>query len=97
MKLETDPTVQYALGYSDRWGWWKTPLASADLEVNSVYNTYQYFGLPPTPISNPDLTSLQAVANPEETEYFYFRATCDNSGYHDFSQTFEEHLSKSCD
>lgn len=97
MKLETDPTVQYALGYSDRWGWWKTPLASADLEVDSVYNTYQYFGLPPTPISNPDLTSLQAVANPEETEYFYFRATCDNSGYHDFSQTFEEHLSKSCD
>ena len=97
MKLETDPTVQYALGYSNEWGnWWKTPLQAKDLSVNSPYNTYNVYGLPPTPISNPDLPSILAVAFPEESPYFYFRAKCDDSGYHDFSITFEEHLQKEC-
>jgi len=97
MKLETDPTVQYALGYSPAWGnWWKTPLALNDLSVDSEYNTYIIYGLPPTPISNPDLPSILAVAYPEDSPYFYFRARCDGSGYHDFSETFEEHLQKEC-
>jgi len=97
MRLETDPTVQYALGYSKIWGnWWKTPLLTGDLKVNSPYNTYRIDGLPPTPIANPDLPSIEAVANPEETEFYYFRAMCDNSGYHVFSVTFEEHISKGC-
>lgn len=97
IKLETDPTVQYAFGYSEKWGgWWKTPLMLGDLDVKSPYNTYQNFGLPPAPIANPELPSLEAVANPEETAYFFFRANCDNSGYHVFSVTFEEHLSKGC-
>lgn len=97
MKLETDPTVQYALGYSDEWGnWWKTPLRTNDLSVDSPYNTYNNYGLPPTPISNPDLPSILAVANPEVSPYFYFRAKCDGTGYHDFSITFEEHLGKEC-
>lgn len=98
MKLETDPTVQYSLGYSETWGgWWKTPLAVSDLGVNSPYNTYQVAGLPPTPISNPDLPSILAVAYPEQTDFYYFRAKCDGSGLHDFSRTFEEHLSKACE
>lgn len=97
MKLETDPTVQYALGYSDAWGgWWKTPLSVDDLGIQSPYNTYQVYGLPPASISNPDLPSILAVAFPEETPYFFFRARCDDSGLHDFSVTFEEHLSKAC-
>jgi len=97
MRLETDPTVQYALGYSSKWGnWWKTPLRTVDLQVDSPYNTYIIYGLPPTPIANPDLPSIESVANPESTGYYYFRATCDNSGYHDFSVTFEEHTSKGC-
>ena len=97
MKLETDPTVQYALGYSSEWGnWWKTPLNINDLGVNSSYNTYFVYGLPPTPISNPALPSILAVAYPEETPYYYFRAECDDSGYHVFSITFEEHLQKEC-
>jgi len=97
MRLETDPTVQYALGYSKIWGnWWKTPLLTGDLKVNSPYNTYRIDGLPPTPIANPDLPSIEAVANPEVTDFYYFRALCDNSGYHNFSVTFEEHLSKGC-
>lgn len=98
MKLETDPTVQYSLGYSEIWGgWWKTPLSVSDLGIDSAYNTYQIYGLPPTPISNPDLPSIQAVAYPEQTDYYYFRAKCDGSGLHDFSRTFEEHLSKACE
>ena len=97
MRLETDPTVQYALGFSQEWGnWWKSPLNTGDLQVNSPYNTYIIFGLPPTPIANPDLPSILAVAYPEQTDYYYFRAKCDGSGYHDFSVTFEEHVSKGC-
>lgn len=97
MKLETDPTVQYALGYSEKWGnWWKTPLKTTDLRIESPYNTYHIYGLPPTPISNPGLPSILAVAYPDDSPFFYFRATCDNSGYHDFSVTFEEHISKEC-
>jgi UPF0755 protein len=98
MKLETDPTVQYALGYSTEWGnWWKTPLRTNDLGVDSSYNTYLVYGLPPTPIANPDLPSILAVAYPEESDYYYFRAKCDGSGYHNFSVTFEEHLQKGCE
>ncbi len=97
MKLETDPTVQYALGYSDEWGgWWKTSLALNDLGIQSDFNTYIIPGLPPHPISNPDLPSILAIAQPETGSYYYFRANCDGSGSHVFSQTYEEHLEKAC-
>jgi UPF0755 protein len=97
MRLETDPTVQYALGASNKWeGWWKTPLQVSDLDVDSPYNTYRVNGLPPGPISNPDLSAIIAAAFPEQTPFFYFRAACDGSGFHQFSVTFEEHLSKAC-
>jgi len=98
MRLETDPTVQYALGFNEETNsWWKSPLASADLAVNSPYNTYIVFGLPPTPICNPGLDSLRAVAFPAETPYFFFRSACDGSGRHNFAITFEEHLNNSCE
>jgi UPF0755 protein len=98
MRLETDPTVQYALGFNqENQSWWKSPLFIADLSVESPYNTYLNFGLPPGPICNPDLGSLRAVAFPAETPYFYFRAACDDSGRHNFAITFEEHLNNSCE
>ena len=97
MKLETDPTVQYALGYNVEWGgWWKTPLVLSDLEVQSPFNTYIIPGLPERPISNPDMPSILAVARPAESGFFYFRAKCDASGSHVFSQTYEEHLQNAC-
>ena len=97
MKLESDPTVQYALGQAAaNGGWWKVPLSASDLEINSLYNTYQINGLPPTPICTPSLAALQAVADPAETQYYYFVAKCDGSGYHNFSTTFEEHVSNLC-
>jgi len=96
--LESDPTVQYALGYQNDVGtWWKSPLSGADLGAESPYNTYQIPGLPPTPMDNPDLLSLQAVAFPAETPYYFFRAACDGSGRHNFAITYEEHLNNGCE
>jgi len=97
MRLQTDPTVQYALGFDEtEQTWWKTQLTEADLQVDSPYNTYLYAGLPPGPIANPGLASLEAVAFPVQTPYFYFRAKCDGSGTHVFSVTFDEHLNNAC-
>jgi UPF0755 protein len=97
MKLDADPTVQYALGYSlVQQSWWTSPLTLIDLQVNSPYNTYINVGLPPTPIANPSMEALRAVAFPAESTYLFFRAKCDGSGFHDFSETFEEHLANGC-
>ncbi len=94
MKLDADPTVQYAVsGPPD---WWKRPLTLADLAFDSPYNTYLYPGLPPAPIANPGLSAIQAAIYPAQTTYLFFRARCDGSGRHDFSETYEEHLSKGC-
>lgn len=96
MKLEADPTVQYVLGRQPDGSWWKSPLTQADLDIDSPYNTYLYPGLPPGPIANPGLASLEAVAYPLETNYLYFRATCDGSGRHLFAETFQQHLQNAC-
>jgi UPF0755 protein len=97
MKLDADPTVQYSLGYqADKNSWWKSPLALADLEIVSPYNTYLNNGLPPTPISNPGIEALTAVAFPQQSPYFFFRAACDGSGYHVFAETFEEQVANGC-
>jgi UPF0755 protein len=97
MKLESDPTVQYAIGYiTETKTWWKNPLTADDLMTHSIYNTYQNPGLPPAPICNPGYSALYSVAFPETTNYYYFRAACDNSGKHVFSETFQEHLQNSC-
>ena len=95
--LASDPTVQFALGYNQKQGtWWTNPLSLQDLKVDSPYNTYRYPGLPPGPISNPGLAALQAVAFPAQTNYYYFRSACDNSGRHLFAETFAEHVANEC-
>lgn len=97
MKLDSDPTVQYALGFdSTQPTWWTNPLSIEHLQFDSPYNTYLYAGLPPGPISNPSMDALRAVAFPAETPYYYFRARCDGSGLHNFAVTFEEHLQNGC-
>lgn len=87
MPLQTDPTVIYALtlGRSDL----KRSLKRKDLEIDSPYNTYKYKGLPPTPICNPGIKAIEAVAHPETTPYFYFVA--DGNGGHRFAKTLNEH------
>ncbi len=95
MKLDADPTVQYAVGFDPQHGvWWKTPLTLEDLQINSPYNTYLRPGLPPGPIANPGLKALEAVAYPAQTAYLFFVADCSGQapGSHHFSLTYEEHL-----
>lgn len=96
MKLEADPTVQYPLGFqAELNGWWKRPLTVADLQNPSPYNTYVFEGLPPTPIANPSLSSLEAVAFPTDSEFIFFIADCQGTpGSHLFSINYEDHLAK---
>lgn len=97
MKLDSDPTVQYALGYNPvQSTWWTNPLSSVEMQLDSPFNTYTTFGLPPHPIANPGASALRAVAFPAQTSYYYFRARCDDSGLHIFAETFDEHLANSC-
>jgi len=83
MKLDADPTIQYAKG---DWG----ELSVDDLKLESPYNTYLHAGLPPTPIANPGLAALQAAAKPEATDYLFFVAKGDGTGDHAFAKTIEE-------
>ena len=95
MRLQADPTVQYALGYDGTADtWWPSPLSTDDLAVSSPYNTYQVDGLPPGPIANPGLASLQAIAAPAAVDYLFFVLDCaaDIAGRHAFSVTYEEHV-----
>lgn len=97
MKLDSDPTVQYVLGYNqDQRTWWTNPLTSKDLLLDSPYNTYLNPGFPPGPIANPGLSALQAVASPENSPYFYFRARCDSSKQHNFAVTLDEQIKNAC-
>lgn len=72
--LQADATVQYALGYqSDQATWWKQSLTLEDLKYNSIYNTYVNDSLPPHPICNPGVSSIEAVVNADpNTPYFYY-------------------------
>jgi UPF0755 protein len=97
MKLDSDPTVQYSLGYNERQQtWWTNPLSLNDLQFPSPYNTYLNRDLPPGPIAAPTLAALRAAAFPASTPYYYFRAGCDNDGRHLFAETFQEHLANDC-
>jgi UPF0755 protein len=87
MKLEADPTVQYALGSH------RQRVLYRDLEVDSPYNTYLYPGLPPGPIASPGRASLEATLYPDSVPWFYFFAT-GSGGRHTFSETFAEHNRK---
>ncbi len=86
MKLETDPTVIYAVARGDRLG---RPIRRSDLKFVDPYNTYVNHGFPPTPIANPSKASILAALHPEDTEYLYF--VYNNESCHVFSKTFEEH------
>ena len=83
MKLDVDATVQYALGNH------KSRLLYRDLAVDSAYNTYKNRGLPPGPIANPGLRSIQAALKPANCPYLYYVARPDGS--HVFTRTLEEH------
>ncbi|MEK7186248.1 MAG: endolytic transglycosylase MltG [Patescibacteria group bacterium] len=90
MKLDIDATIQYALGYqTDQKRWWKKSLTNTDKLLNSPYNTYRVAGLPPTPISNPGLASLQAAVKPARTSYLYY--ITDRNGINRYAEDLEGH------
>jgi UPF0755 protein len=83
MRLQADPTIQYVLP-----GGWKR-LTFKDLELDSPYNTYKYFGLPPGPINSPGKSAILAALYPGKNNYLYFVA--DGSGGHLFGKNLAEH------
>lgn len=86
MKLQSDPTVKFALGdFSLR------RILSVHTKVESPYNTYKYTGLTPGPIRLPRLTSLDYVLNAPEHNFLYMCAKEDFSGYHNFSKDYATH------
>ncbi len=88
MRLQADPTVVYALtrGLGDMRG---RPLLRGHLRINSPYNTYTNYGLPPAPIANVGEAALKAVLKPADTNYLFFVA--DGSGGHIFSKSYDDH------
>lgn len=84
MPLQADPTVMYGLKIFTR------PPTPLDLRIDNEYNTYTRRGLPPTPICNPLVSSIDAVLKPKKTKFLYFVARPD--GTHYFSETYAQHL-----
>lgn len=88
MALQVDATVQYAKGQIHG-NWWPPVTQDEYTGVKSAYNTYLNPGLPPTPISNPGLSSLEAAANPADTNYLYY--ITDKNGINRYAETLAEH------
>jgi UPF0755 protein len=86
MTLAADPSVIYAALLAGRY---RGTIYASDLQYESPYNTYKYPGLPPGPIANPGVASLQAAMHPKQTDYLYF--VSDNNGHHRFARDLEEH------
>ncbi|MBN1414385.1 MAG: endolytic transglycosylase MltG [Bacteroidales bacterium] len=86
IKLQADPTVKYALGdFSIQ------RVLKKHTGIESPYNTYKYYGLPPGPIGMPSIQAIDAVLDYEKNDYLYFCAKEDFSGYHNFARTLEQH------
>jgi len=84
--LQADPTVKFALGDFER-----KRILKKDTQIDSPYNTYIHAGLPPGPIALPTVSAIDAVLDYEHYDYLYFCAREDNSGYHNFARTLEQH------
>ncbi len=91
-KLDADPTVIYAI--KQKTGNFDTIIKRVlykDLEIDSPYNTYKYKQIPPGPIWMPDISSIDAVLNYEDHDYYFFVADVENFGYHKFAKNLAQH------
>ncbi|MCK5816134.1 MAG: endolytic transglycosylase MltG [Flavobacteriaceae bacterium] len=89
--LQADPTVIFAI--KEKYGQDKVVkrVLLKDLEIDSKYNTYKIQGIPPGPISMPDISSINAVLNPASHDYYYMCADIENFGQHIFARTLAQH------
>ncbi len=85
MDLQIDATIQYILGEP------KAQLTYKDLEAKSPYNTYTNNGLPPGPIANPGIKSIEAALFPEQHGYYFYVTKKDGSGEHYFANNYSDH------
>ena len=101
MALQVDATLQYAKAglacvtcatcdtcVTSSGDWWPS-VTSTDKSINSHYNTYKYPGLPPGPIANPGLSSIEAVLSPNKVDYLYYVSEPDGTTH--YANTLEEH------
>ncbi|MCH2046679.1 MAG: endolytic transglycosylase MltG [Saprospiraceae bacterium] len=86
-KLQADPTLVFAHG-----DFTIKRVLDKHKEIDSPYNTYKHYGLPPGPIRLPSISGIDAVLNYEKHDYLYFCAKEDFSGYHNFAKTYTQHL-----
>ena len=92
MKFESDPTAQYAIGFDrNSNSWWKSDVKGGILGLTFATTKAHFLRAALESIA------YEAVAHPEQTEYYYFRARCDNTPYHNFSRTYAEHVAYGCD
>jgi len=92
MKLQADPTVIYSIkSYYNNFDTIIRRVLYRDLKLNSPYNTYKIKGLPPGPISMPDISSIDAVLNSRNHNYIFFVADPYNPGYHLFASKLSQH------
>jgi len=92
MLLQADPTVIYSIKkQSGNFDLVIKRVLYKDLELDSPYNTYKYGGVPPGPITMPDISAIDAVLNPEKHDYIYMVANVEDFGYHKFAKTAAQH------
>jgi UPF0755 protein len=89
--LQADPTIIYSIRELKGHNYVVRRVLTADLEINSPYNTYKNIGLPPTLIAMPDISSVDAVLNSEKHNYMYMCVNVDKLGYHAFAKTLRQH------
>lgn len=88
MPLDTDPSVIYAALLEKRY---RGTIYASDLKAQSPYNTYLHTGLPPGPICNPGIPSLEAAMHPAQTDFLFFVSDPANPGHSRFASTLKEH------
>jgi UPF0755 protein len=87
MPLGVDATIYYAIELKTGVPTYTRELTAEQLQIESPYNTRTRTGLPPTPISNPGMASIEAAANPAHVSYLYYVAAADGCGEHVFSNS----------
>jgi UPF0755 protein len=89
--LQADPTIIFAIKAKLGNDMVIKRVLSKDLQIDSPYNTYKNTGLPPGPISMPDISSIEAVLNPANHDYYYMCASVTTFGTHEFAKTLDQH------